>query len=147
MNSLQETCLTAFASTFSFYLKAHGFHWNVVGRDFQEYHDLFGDVYSEVYGSIDDFAEKIRAIEQTIPASLSGIVQYSKIADCTDIPPPIKDAMVRELLADNAQLMQLLKLGYEACDAAGEYGFANFFADRMDAHRKHGWKLSSSNQL
>lgn len=140
---LKQTCLAAFASEFSFYLKAHGYHWNVVGRDFQEYHDLFGGIYDEVYGSIDDFAEKIRALQATIPASLASLNSLSLIAGAPDTPPT-KDEMVKQLLADNDTLITALKAGYEGCDSAGEYGFANFFADRMDAHRKHGWKLRSS---
>ena len=47
----------AFASQYSFYVKAHQFHWNVTGINFQELHSLFETIYSEVYNSIDDFAE------------------------------------------------------------------------------------------
>ena len=55
MDQLLNALKIAFASEFSFYLKAQNFHWNVTGPDFQEYHALFGDIYSEVYDSIDAF--------------------------------------------------------------------------------------------
>jgi starvation-inducible DNA-binding protein len=29
------------ADTFKFYLRAHGYHWNVEGPDFLQYHELF----------------------------------------------------------------------------------------------------------
>jgi len=41
MDELQKAAKIAFASEFSFYLKAHYFHWNVEGINFQELHSLF----------------------------------------------------------------------------------------------------------
>ena len=122
MKDLQNAAKIGFASEFSFYLKAHNFHWNVTGSDFLEYHDLFGKIYEEVYGSIDDYAEKIN--------------------DETDILT--KDQMVAELLQDNEKMINILKLVYDVAEQNREHGFSNFLAERMDAHRKHGWMLRSS---
>ena len=142
MDKLYQSAKIAFASEFSFYLKAHNFHWNVEGSDFLEYHDLFGKIYEEVYGSIDDFAEKMRGLGTYVPASYSRFNMLSQIDDETSVPP--KDAMVRELLLDNEKMIVILKHVYDAAEAAGEHGFSNFIAERMDAHRKHGWMLRAS---
>jgi 5-methylcytosine-specific restriction endonuclease McrA len=45
MEELSKALKIAFASEFSFYLKAHYFHWNVEGADFSQYHKLFGKEY------------------------------------------------------------------------------------------------------
>lgn len=142
MEKLHQASKVAFASTFSFYLKAHNFHWNVEGSDFLEYHELFGKIYEEVYGSIDDFAEKIRSLQTYVPASLSRFNMLTKIEDETQILP--KDAMVAELLQDNEKLITILKFTYDSAEAEGEHGYSNFLAERMDAHRKHGWMLRAS---
>ena len=142
MEDLHKAAKVGFASSFSFYLKAHNFHWNVTGPDFLEYHELFGKVYEEVYESIDDYAEKIRALGTFVPASYSRFNMLSQIEDETAILP--KDAMVKELLQDNEKLIQILKLVYEQSEKYKEYGFSNFLAERIDAHRKHGWMLTSS---
>lgn len=144
MEKLVTASKIAFASEFSFYLKAHNFHWNVEGSDFLEYHDLFGKIYEEVYGSIDVFAEKIRSIGSYVPGSLSRFNMLSKISDETDILP--KEQMVRELLLDNEKMLKILKYAYDAAEAVGEHGFSNFLAERMDAHRKHGWMLRASSK-
>jgi DNA-binding ferritin-like protein len=47
MEELHNAAKIAFATSFSFYLKAHNFHWNVEGEDFLEYHDLFGKIYED----------------------------------------------------------------------------------------------------
>jgi len=142
MEELQKAAKIGFASSFSFYLKAHNFHWNVEGSDFLEYHDLFGKIYEEVYGSIDDYAEKIRALGTYVPASFQRFTMLSQIEDETKILD--KDSMVLELLSDNEKLIKILKLVYDRAEAEGEHGFSNFLAERMDAHRKHGWMLKAS---
>ena len=144
MEDLRKAAKIGFASEFSFYLKAHNFHWNVVGSDFLEYHQLFGAIYEEVYGSIDDFAEKIRSLGTFVPASLSAFSMLSKVPDENNLPP--KEAMVGELLQDNERMIEVLKLVYDLAERYGEHGFSNFLAERMDAHRKHGWMLSASLQ-
>jgi starvation-inducible DNA-binding protein len=142
MEKLQDAAKIGFASTYSFYLKAHNFHWNVEGSDFLEYHDLFGKIYEEVYGSIDDFAEKIRAMGAYVPASFVRFNMLSQIPDETKILP--KEQMVAELYADNEKMLKILKAVYDLAESAGEHGFSNFLAERLDAHRKHGWMLRAS---
>jgi starvation-inducible DNA-binding protein len=142
MEQLQQAAKVAFASEFSFYLKAHNFHWNVEGSDFLEYHDLFGKIYEEVYGAIDDFAEKIRSLGSYVPASYSRFNMLSQIDDEVNHIP--KEGMVKELLLDNEKMLKILKYTYDAAEAASEHGFSNFLAERMDAHKKHGWMLRAS---
>lgn len=142
MEELHKAAKVAFASTFSFYLKAHNFHWNIVGPDFLEYHDLFGKIYEEVYGSVDDFAEKIRAMGTFVPASLSRFSMLTQIDDETNILS--QDAMLVELAQDNEKMIKLLKMVFQASEANQEYGFSDFIAGRIDAHQKHGWMLKAS---
>jgi len=131
-----------FASEYTFYLKAHYFHWNVEGPDFSQLHDLFGKIYEEVYGAIDPFAEKIRAMGTYAPGSSSRFNMLSRIEDETSILPA--EAMVAELLQDSDNMVKLLKRVYDVAEAAGEHGFSNFLAERMDAHRKHSWMLRAT---
>ena len=144
MEELQKAAKVAFASTFSFYLKAHNFHWNITGPDFLEYHELFGKIYEEVYASIDDFAEKIRSLDTFVPASLDRFSMLTLIDDETDILD--QNSMVLELYQDNQKMVKLLKMVYDVAEQFGENGFSNFLAERMDAHRKHGWMLKASMQ-
>lgn len=56
MNDLIQQMKVVLADTFTFYLKAHNFHWNVEGPDFQQYHSFLGDLYGEVWGATDAIA-------------------------------------------------------------------------------------------
>ena len=142
MDDLYRASKVAFASTFSFYLKAHNFHWNVEGIHFKELHDLFGGIYEEVYGSIDDFAEKIRSLGTYVPASFSRFTMLTQIEDEENMLP--SEAMLQELLEDNGKMIKILKLVFVESEKYNEYGFSDFIAGRIDAHRKHGWMLRAT---
>lgn len=142
MEKLIKAAKIAFASEFSFYLKSHQFHWNVEGPDFLQYHELFGNIYEEVFASIDDFAEKIRSLGSYMPGSYTRFNMLTKIEDEERILS--KEQMVQELLLDNEKMLKILKYTYDAAEVEGEHGFSNFLAERMDAHRKHGWQLRAS---
>jgi starvation-inducible DNA-binding protein len=142
MDKLNKALKIAFASEFSFYLKAHNFHWNVTGPMFPQLHDLFGTVYEEVYGSIDAFAENIRKCGAFVPASYSRFSMLTQIEDETNIPDD--RGMVAELLQDSDKMVKILKLCFDMATAVGEEGLADFLAGRMDAHRKHSWQLRAT---
>ena len=132
---------TAFASSYSFVLKAQNFHWNVEGPLFVQLHELFGNIYEEVYGSIDTFAEELRALQIYTPASLQKFSMLSLVQDENEI----KDfqSMLLELLGDSEKMAQLYKVVFDMAEANGDHGLADFFAGRQDAHKKHSWMLRS----
>lgn len=142
MDELQKSLKIAFASEFSFYLKAHNFHWNVTGPFFTQLHQLFGGIYEEVYGSIDQFAEEIRSAGAFVPASYTRFSMLSEIDDETNIPDDAD--MIAILLEDSDKMVKILKLCFDIATRYGEDGLANFLAERMDAHRKHSWMLRAT---
>ena len=142
MDKLLKALKIVFASEFSFYLKAHNFHWNVEGADFKQYHDLFIGIYEEVYDSIDVFAEQIRATGGYVPASLERFSMLSQIQDETQILPGLD--MVRELMEDSDKMANLFKMAFQLSEQAGEHGLSDFLAGRQDAHRKHSWMLRAT---
>lgn len=142
MESLHKALKIAFASEYAFYLKAHYFHWNVEGPDFPQLHDLFGKIYEEVYGSIDTFAEEIRATGTYTPGSFTRFSILSQINDETEILPA--QSMLIELLADSEKMKEMFHIVFLAAEELGMHGLSNFLADRQDAHAKHSWMLRST---
>ena len=142
MDELQKAAKVAFASEFSFFLKAQNFHWNVEGMFFESFHTLFGKIYEEVYGSIDTFAEELRGLGAYAPSSLQRFSMLTQIDDENDMLD--SKQMVIELLNDNEKMIKLLKMVFDLSEQSGEHGFSDFVAGRMDAHRKHGWMLKAT---
>ena len=142
MDELKQAMKQAFANSFAFYLKAQFFHWNVEGILFPQLHTFFGDIYEEVYGSIDPFAENIRKLGSYAPGSFTRLSQLAAINDEERIPPA-KD-MLEILLQDNDVILESIKAAYDAAEAVGAIGISDFLAGRQDAHMKHGWMLRST---
>lgn len=142
MDELQKALKVAFASEYAFAIKAQNFHWNVEGPLFPQLHMLFDTIYSEVYGSIDPFAENIRKIGAFTPASFSRFSMLTMIDDETDILQA--DQMVAELLEDSVKMQEMFKIVFMAAEELGEHGLSNFLADRQDAHAKHSWMLRAT---
>ena len=132
----------AFATEYSFYLKAHFYHWNVEGADFAQYHTLFGGIYQEVYGSIDPFAENIRKLGSYTPGSYTRFSMLSQIDDELTVQPAMD--MIRELLDDGEKILKVLDMVYDLAEGARQFGISNFLAERIDAHQKHNWMLRAT---
>jgi starvation-inducible DNA-binding protein len=139
MKQLTEQMKVALASVFSFYLKAHYFHWNVEGPNFPQYHDFFGNLYEEVHGSVDQFAEEIRALGAYAPGSLQRFKELSKIDDELNVPNSM--TMIRELSLDNDRIISMLEEINKLANENGKSGLSNFIEDRIDKHSKHAWML------
>jgi starvation-inducible DNA-binding protein len=123
-------------------IKAQQFHWNVEGPDFSQLHKFFGKIYDEVYeNSIDQTAEFIRILDDYTPGSFERFGELSVIRGQTKIPRA--QLMIEELLANNAQVIELLNQCFGEAEQENQQGIADFVAGRIDAHGKHGWMLRS----
>ena len=138
---LTDDLKTLLATEYAFVIKAQFFHWNVEGPDFAQYHKFFGKIYEDVYEAIDPTAEYIRILEDYTPGSFERFAELSQIAGQTKVPRA--RLMITELLADNQTMIDLLNRCFESAQTERQEGIANFIAERIDAHGKHGWMLKS----
>ena len=145
MEELQILTRKAFASTFGFMLMAAGYHWNVKGPHFNEYHDLFGKIYNEVDLKIDIFAEQLRGLQTYAPASFTELETFSDVVlDPHSEMDITTDQMLHNLYLANGKIATDLVNAYTVAEREREYGTANFLSERMEQHRKHGWMLYAS---
>ncbi len=129
------------ADAFTFYLKAHFYHWNVEGTDFPQYHDFLKNLYQEVFASIDSLAELIRTLDSYAPGTLTRLKELTTIEETDDVPDA--KTMMTRLLQENNILRASLLTAYKTADTTGEVGISNFLQDRIQAHEKHAWMLRS----
>lgn len=141
MEELAQSLKVAQAESFSFYLKAHKFHWNVEGPDFVQYHEFLADLYTEVWAGVDVIAELIRTLEIYAPGSYTEFKELSTIAEAETISDGL--AMLNTLLNDNNSVLVSLLKAYKLAESSGEIGISNSIQDRITTHQKHGWMLKS----
>jgi starvation-inducible DNA-binding protein len=138
---LADSLKKLLANSYAFVIKSQHFHWNVEGPNFPQYHEFFGDLYAEVYASLDKTAEYIRTLDSYAPGSLERFAELSEIKGQTMIPRA--ELMFAELLQDNEIVLNCLNECMDHAKNEKNYGIENYIAERMDAHHKHGWMIKS----
>lgn len=139
--SLINSLKVVLAENFALYLKAHYYHWNVEGSNFYQMHNFFGELYEEIYSSIDKFAEEIRALDSYAPGSFKRFLELSKIQDEERILTT--EEMINQLLQDNNTYINSLIIAFNLTEKENQIGLSNFIQDRIDQHKKHSWMLKS----
>jgi starvation-inducible DNA-binding protein len=143
MEEITNPLKVAFADTYALYLKAQNYHWNVEGPMFPMYHDFFGNIYEEVGGAIDRFAEEIRAQKSYVPASFERFKELTTIED-ESLIQLLPTTMVTNLFEDNNRVLVSLQLARNIADEYKQNGLVNFLEERLDQHNKHAWMLRAS---
>lgn len=138
---LADALKTIYSTMMVFSVKARGFHHNVEGPNFPQYHAFLDDLYTEVYGATDQAAELIRQLDSYAPGSMSRFLELSIIGEQTKIPRA--ELMIAELFDDNEKIVALLKESFTVAEEENEQGIADFIAGRIDSHGKHRWMLRS----
>jgi starvation-inducible DNA-binding protein len=142
MDELSQALKIVLANHYAFSLKAQNFHWNVEGLDFKQYHDLFGDIYEEVYSSVDIIAERVRTIGYYTPGSFRRYLELSQIEDQVEIPS--SRSMIEKLLTDISTVQTSIKVCYDLAEQNSNHGLSNLLAERQDAFAKHAWMLTAT---
>lgn len=141
LSYLEESLADAYMMQFM----AHQFHWNVKGQDFIQYHNFLEELYTEILEEVDGIAEQIRISGKAAPISLISLIEMSNIDEQETVVTTPQQMMTALEDANDEVILSL----YGALDVATEanaQGLINFLADRIDAHAKIGWKLSSSQE-
>jgi starvation-inducible DNA-binding protein len=138
VNALKEVL----ADSYSLYFKAKGYHWNVEGIHFAQFHDMFESIASDAYGATDPLAEYIRSLKAYAPFKMSRFLEISSVkeaevgADCY--------MMLADLLVATEQILICVNRAFAIANSANQQGIANFLAERDAEHKKWAWQLRAS---
>lgn len=139
---LADLLKTLLGTQFAYYVKAHGFHWNVETPDFYQYHKFFQKIYEDAYGAIDPIAEYIRTLQEYAPGSMERFLELSVVPGQTKVPRA--QLMIEELLADSETIVDLLNQCFTAATNENKQDIANFMAERLSQQNKFAWQLRST---
>lgn len=131
------------ADHFALYLKTKNFHWHVSGPHFREYHLLFDEQATELIGTTDLIAERVRKLGQRTLTSISDIAAKQSVKD-NDNVAVAAEAMLKELLADNKSLIASIKSAKELADEAGDNATDGLLDDWTDQAEQRAWFLTQT---
>jgi starvation-inducible DNA-binding protein len=120
----------------------HGYHWNVLGPDFGEYHEFFSTLYEDVDGSIDPLAENILKVGFPAPYLLSDYLEMSCIKE-ERLDGTSSQAMLQSSLRVMQQLHDSHLEAFTVAVACDLQGLADFLAARVDMYAKWLWQIKA----
>ena len=141
MDELYQLLHKSQASLFCLMQKTWVYHWNVVGTDFYQLHQVFGNQYEAMIEEVDRLTEHMRYLRMKALAPISRVAQTSVIPEASD---NVTDkAMISQLLADNKMLIELWTTVSEKADSQKQFATSNLIQDLMESHGKFVWMLRS----
>jgi starvation-inducible DNA-binding protein len=144
MEELTGKLKVILSDVYVLYYRLHAAHWNVVGTNFPQYHSFLGDLYEKVFDSVDDIAEEVRKLDETLPMSLSDLLEMTSIPSGTANAESEPMDMMIDIQEANNIIIAELREGIKLADDANEPATGNFLQDRLSAHQKIAWKLRST---
>ena len=141
---LAEQLKKIWSTNFQSYVLSHGYHVNLTGDDFYEYHKLFQKIYEFLQDNIDTQAELIRSIDEIVPFSLKRVTDLSEVKDVEKVPEIA--VMVTDIDAALYTLIDLANDAFDQSQTDKEYGVNNYIAGYIQELNKFCWMLKASSQ-
>ncbi len=130
------------ASTYTLYLKTHGYHWNVEGPHFQQLHIQFMEQYTEMWTAVDELAERIRALGHYAPASYAEMAKLSSISE--ELGKPSWEDMVHNLAKGHEQVAKEARDVLRVAEDVSDDATADVVTPRITLHEKTAWMLRAT---
>lgn len=129
------------AESYALYLKTQNYHWNVTGKHFYGLHNMFEEQYTELAESIDEIAERVRALGEKAPGS------FKRFNEMSELSEPISGSaedMVADLTKSHEFIVRKAREFVDFAEENGDVGTADFLTARIEVHEKAAWMLKST---
>jgi starvation-inducible DNA-binding protein len=129
------------ANLFVLFQKTWVYHWHIIGPDFKQIHDLFGEQYTALFEEIDRISEHMRYLDVKPVSNLTRVVEVSEISEANSGLTEMQ--MISDLLEDHKKIIDLLGGVAEESERLKSRGTTNLVDDLNEAHGKFVWMLRS----
>jgi len=138
--SVADALNGALADSYALYLKTKNFHWHVSGPHFRDYHLMFDEQATEILGTTDLIAERVRKTGNTSLRSIGDIARHQTIKD-NDAEFVSPADMLKELRDDNLSLVETFRAVKAAATEAGDNATEGIVDDWTDQAEQRAWFL------
>jgi starvation-inducible DNA-binding protein len=114
----------------------------VVGPLFISLHQLTEEQYQDLFGAIDQIAERIRAIGYPAPKSVADLMTHTAIKEETG--NPTAEEMVRALIGDHETVSRRLRDAVGVAEGLRDVATADLLTERLQVHEKAVWMLRAT---
>jgi len=126
-------------NSFVLYTNYKHYHWQTQAPRFRDLHLVFGDFALDVLGSLDDLANRIRAISEEPPTHLLDAMDLARVAAAA--PHTNLRGMLEEAVR-NVQLMtEQLREAATIAQAYGDQGTTEVITTLINGYERQKWWL------
>jgi starvation-inducible DNA-binding protein len=126
--------------TFRLYVQTHGYHWNVEGQNFRQLHAVFEEQYQNLWGALDEIAERIRTQGAYAPSTVAALMA---LADPEEEAAQSSDDMVAKLINGHEALAANIRDAIRTAAAAEDEVSVGLLTDRLAWHEKELWMMKA----
>lgn len=140
--AVSKTLSVLLASLYTLQLKTQFYHWNVTGPHFTGLHALFEQQYNTIAPTVDEVAERIRALGVTSPGTFREFLALSDIKEDKALPDSWQQ-MVKNLLDAHESTIKTLRDNIERFQKLHDEASADMVIGLIQSHEKMAWMLRS----
>ncbi len=119
------------------------FHWNIVGKEFHDYHILFDKMYKQLFEDMDLLAERVRAVGGQALGSMQACLKVATLTEeGTKVPNP--EQMIVKLLQHHEYYNEQIREAIAKLEKnSDDYGTRKMLEDLIERYEKIAWMLRS----
>jgi starvation-inducible DNA-binding protein len=133
------------ADVFALFIKTKNFHWHMSGPHFRSFHLMLDDHGDQLFGIIDEIAERVRKLGGTTIRSVGQIARLKSVLD-NDADFVAPAAMLSELYNDEQALASSMLSVHELCASASDVATASLLENWIDQSQRRSWFLCESSR-
>lgn len=119
------------------------YHWNLVGKEFHDYHLLFDKQYNQLFANMDLIAERVRAVGGIALGSMKDILKHATLKENSGATPEPKQMVVILLKQYELLIEQIRDLIETLEKKSKDFGTKKMLEDLIEQHEKTAWMLRS----
>ena len=130
------------ADAFRLALNLQGLHWNVEGPMFYSVHKLTEEQYREISDSIDEIAERVRALGLPAPETLREYEERSILGDLpsnTDLK-----TRVERVVSDYENATERLGDAVKLAEKNDDFKTADLLTEQLGAYQENAWMMRAT---
>ena len=123
-----------------YYQNLRCFHWNVVGQNFFDLHEIFEELYNDAKIKIDEIAERVLTLRSEPKSKLSEYIEMTNIEERN-----VKgdEKMLDAILSDHKKLIAQFRTVIEEADKAGDEGTIDMIGGFLGEIEKKSWMIEA----
>ncbi|MEM1038016.1 MAG: DNA starvation/stationary phase protection protein [Pseudomonadota bacterium] len=137
--SLAASLSACLADSYLLMVKTQAYHWNAVGPLFHSIHLLTEEHYTNLFGAVDELAERIRALGYPAPSSFTEMATSTGLVEDTD--NPTTETMIGNLVADHQTVARRFRAAIVRAEDHKDVVTADMLTERIRFHEKAIWML------